>query len=85
VEELHVLPSLRGRGIGGSLLGHAEKLARSEGFREISLVTHTENRAQRLYRRAGFQEVDRREDPAYKRLTGISGRILMTKRLAPAV
>jgi ribosomal protein S18 acetylase RimI-like enzyme len=82
VEELHVLPSFRDRGIGGSLLGHAEEVALSEGFRQISLITNSENRAQRLYRRAGFEEVDRREDPAYKRLTGIAGRILMAKCLA---
>ena len=62
------------------LLGHAEELARSEGFREISLITHTENPAQRLYRRAGFEELDRHEDPAYERLTGIWGRLLMAKR-----
>lgn len=82
VEELHVLPSLRGRGIGGLLLGHVEEMARSEGFRQMSLITTSANPAQRLYRRAGFEEIERREDAAYERLTGTAGRLLMTKRLA---
>lgn len=84
VEELHVLPNLRGQGIGASLLGHAEELARAGGFRQMSLITHNVNPAQRLYRRAGFAEVERREDPAYEKLTGISGRLLMAKGLAAA-
>jgi ribosomal protein S18 acetylase RimI-like enzyme len=81
IEELHVLESERGAGIGGRLLGHAEQLARARGFSRLSLITHTENPAQRLYRRAGFEEVERREDPDYRRLAGISGRLLMVKRL----
>lgn len=81
IEELHVLEGLRGGGIGGALLGHAEALARAQGFRLLSLITHTANPAQRLYRRAGFLEVERREDPDYERLAGISGRLLMVKRL----
>lgn len=82
VEELHVLASLRGRGIGGLLLGHVEEMARSEGFRQISLITTSANPPQRFYGRAGFVEVERREDAPYERLTGIAGRLLMTKRLA---
>ncbi len=64
------------------MLDHAEEVARCEAFRQMSLITSTVNRAQRLYRRAGFEEVDRREDPAYERLTGVAGRILMAKSLA---
>jgi ribosomal protein S18 acetylase RimI-like enzyme len=85
VEELHVLPDLRGHGIGGALLAQAETLARKEGFHRMSLVTHKENPAQGLYRRAGFVEVERRVDPDYERLTGIPGRLLMVKPLAPSV
>jgi len=81
VEELHVLARLRGAGIGGRLLEQAEALARARGFRQLSLITHTANPAQRLYRRAGFLEVERREDPEYERRVGISGRLLMVKRL----
>lgn len=83
VEELHVDPGLRSRGIGGALLDHADALARAEGARRMSLVTHTSNRARNLYRRVGFVEIERREDPDYERLTGIPGRLLMVKRLAP--
>jgi ribosomal protein S18 acetylase RimI-like enzyme len=47
----------------------------------MSLVTHTENPAQRLYRRMGFEETERRVDPRYLELVGIAGRVLMVKRL----
>jgi ribosomal protein S18 acetylase RimI-like enzyme len=63
------------------LLAQAEALARDEGYRQLSLLTHTENRAQRLYHRMGFRESERCEDPAYKRLAGVSGRVLMVKSL----
>jgi ribosomal protein S18 acetylase RimI-like enzyme len=81
IEELHVLPRLRGAGIGGSLLAHAQELARARRFAQLSLITHTENPAQRLYRRFGFEEVERREDPEYQRRVGVAGRLLMVKRL----
>jgi ribosomal protein S18 acetylase RimI-like enzyme len=81
IEELHVAPRLRGGGIGGRLLEHAEALARELGFPSLSLITHALNPAQRLYARAGFAVAERREDAEYERLTGIPGRILMVKPL----
>ncbi|HSJ98260.1 MAG TPA: N-acetyltransferase, partial [Myxococcota bacterium] len=70
IEEIHAAPRLRGSGIGTRLLAHAETLARDLGCREMSLVTHTENPAQRLYRRMGFEETERRVDPRYLELVG---------------
>jgi ribosomal protein S18 acetylase RimI-like enzyme len=81
IEELHVAAALRGGGIGGRLLEHAERRARELGFPSLSLITHALNPAQRLYRRAGFEVAERRDDAEYQRLTGIPGRILMVKPL----
>jgi ribosomal protein S18 acetylase RimI-like enzyme len=81
IQELHVLPSLRGAGIGARLLARAEELARAGGFPRLSLITHAANPAQRLYLRCGFEIAERREDAEYQRLTGIPGRVLMVKTL----
>jgi ribosomal protein S18 acetylase RimI-like enzyme len=81
IHELHVLPELRGKGIGARLLARAEELARAGGFPRLSLITHAANPAQRLYLRFGFEISERREDPEYERLTGIPGRLLMVKTL----
>ena len=82
IHELHVLPELRGAGIGAQLLARAEELARAGGFPRLSLITHAANPAQRLYLRCGFEVAERREDAEYERLTGIPGRLLMVKPLS---
>jgi len=79
VGELDVHPDVRGRGVGGALLDHAEDIARREGFRRMSLGTSTINPAQHLYARHGFRVVETRLDATYERLTGIPGRVLMVK------
>ena len=81
IHELHVLPQLRGSGIGARLLARAEELGRAGGFPRLSLITHAANPAQRLYLRFGFEIAERREDAEYERLTGIPGRLLMVKPL----
>jgi len=81
VGELDVHREFRNRGIGGALLRHADEQARSERFTRIALTTTTSNPAQHLYQRHGFQIVETRLDPAYERLTGIPGRVLMVKDL----
>ena len=51
---LAVVPDLRGRGVGGTLLRTLMNVARSEGFDALSLSVECGNPAVRLYERHGF-------------------------------
>lgn len=82
VEEVHVLPPERGRGVGRALMEHAEAEARRRNIGSLSLVTTMSNPARRLYERLGYQIVQTRTDAEYERLTGVPGRYLMAKPLA---
>jgi ribosomal protein S18 acetylase RimI-like enzyme len=54
-EDLVVAPDYRKRGIGEALLKHVVAAARAEGVLRITLLTDMQNeRAQAMYRRAGF-------------------------------
>src|SRR6185503_14011987 len=54
-EDLVVHPEERKRGIGEALLKHVVATARAEGILRITLLTDMQNeRAQAMYRRAGF-------------------------------
>src|SRR3954463_12172706 len=54
-EDLVVHPDERKRGIGEALLKHVIEQARAEGILRITLLTDMQNeRAQAMYRRAGF-------------------------------
>ncbi len=79
--KLHVLSSRRNQGIGAALLAEAERLARGRGHTQMSLTTTLSNQARRLYERFGFATVATREDPGYRAVTGIDGRVLMAKQL----
>jgi hypothetical protein len=48
----------------------------------MSLTTHINNPARRLYERCGFEVVETRTDPDYERYTGVAGRVLMLKRMS---
>ena len=55
MEDLVVQPDKRGRGIGERLLKEAISAARTAGCSRITVLTDAHNdRAKRLYRRAGF-------------------------------
>jgi len=54
-EDLITAPEHRKRGIGAALLKHVIEQARAEGVLRITLLTDMQNeRAQSMYRRAGF-------------------------------
>lgn len=56
LEDLFVLASARGAGVGRSLLRHALERARGRGARVLGLTTNERNEpAQALYRSEGFQ------------------------------
>ena len=56
-----VHPDHRGFGLGRALMAHAEDQARQQGFAELRLTTHAEMPTNIcLYRRLGWQEVERR-------------------------
>ena len=56
LEDFVVRPELRGQGLGWRLLRRAIARARADGLRRLILLTDGDNlRAQRLYRRAGFE------------------------------
>ena len=75
LDNVAVLPSRHGGGIGRRLLEHAESEARRLGYGYLDLYTHermTENVA--LYARIGYVEIDRRTEQGFPR-------VYMRKRL----
>jgi ribosomal protein S18 acetylase RimI-like enzyme len=61
IHALSVFPEFTRRGIGSVLLGLARKLAIERSFNELSLMVFAENTgAISLYKKHGYQEVDRR-------------------------
>ena len=56
-----VAEHLRGRGVGGALLGALRKRAVAEGFAALSLTVDDGNPAVRLYERHGFRKLFRTE------------------------
>jgi GNAT superfamily N-acetyltransferase len=69
LENVAVLPTAQGRGIGARLLGLAEEHARSLGLGEIRLYTNeamTENLA--YYPRRGYTETHRAEQDGFRRV-----------------
>jgi ribosomal protein S18 acetylase RimI-like enzyme len=60
LDEVYVLPRHRGQGLGAALLAEAEREIARAGCAAIDLEVDTEHaRAERLYRRAGFQPLPR--------------------------
>jgi ribosomal protein S18 acetylase RimI-like enzyme len=81
IAELHVDPTSRSSGIGGTLLDWADERARGLGIEHMALVTYSTNRARHLYERKGYVVTASRFDERYERYTGIPGRLLMEKHL----
>ena len=75
LDNVAVLPSRHGEGVGRRLLEHAESEARRLGYRHLDLYTHermTENIA--MYERVGYVETGRRTERGFPR-------VYMRKRL----
>jgi ribosomal protein S18 acetylase RimI-like enzyme len=73
-----VAPEAQGRGVGRFLLGHAEEVARDDGAVSMTLMTaDTNDRARRLFRSAGYQELYALDGAYAKGQRGI----VMTKAL----
>jgi ribosomal protein S18 acetylase RimI-like enzyme len=68
VAALYVDPAASGRGIGGALLDHAVAVLSEQGRADITLWVFRDNdRAQALYRRAGFRPEGRElVDPRWR-------------------
>ena len=63
LEELYVVPNLRGRGIGRALMERSMKLARERGATRMDLGTSTDDTAARaLYEKLGFTNLERQPD-----------------------
>lgn len=74
LDELYIREDCRGEGLGGRCLTRAEDLCRSEGIGALRLEVESANgRAREFYRKAGFQEHDRRLLTKWIRLTGGGG------------
>ncbi|MFK7947553.1 MAG: GNAT family N-acetyltransferase [Saprospiraceae bacterium] len=58
LNDLFVLPTLRGQGIGESLLNAAKALAKANKWKGLALETATDNPAQKLYERLGWERSD---------------------------
>jgi ribosomal protein S18 acetylase RimI-like enzyme len=56
-----VVPSRRGAGVGGELMKELLALARTQGYRAISLSVAKDSPAVSLYERYGFVRVDERD------------------------
>lgn len=55
LHQLYVRPASQGRGFGGRLLEHVERLAREGGFKSLVLTVNRNNhRARSVYERRGF-------------------------------
>lgn len=58
LNDLYVLSTLRGQGIGESLLNAAKALAKANKWKGLALETATDNPAQKLYERLGWERSD---------------------------
>lgn len=83
VNVLAVHAEYRGKGVGGALLDHADRLADTLGARSMSIIFESENHAaQRLYEAKGYEVTARRPRVAFETdRTGSAEWLLMVKDL----
>lgn len=58
LNDLFVLPDTRGKGVGQTLLEHAQQYTANLGYKGLALETATDNPAQHLYERLGWAKDD---------------------------
>lgn len=69
LENVAVAPEAQGRGVGRSLIAHAEAEAKARGYSLIRLYTHiTMISNQTMYAGLGYVETTRGEDEGYHRV-----------------
>lgn len=69
LDNIAVLPSMQGRGIGRALVRFAERTASDQGYGRIRLYTNaamSENL--QLYARLGYRETHRAEEGGFRRV-----------------
>lgn len=78
IENVAVLPSRQGLGLGRALLSFAEEQAERRSLQAIELYTNVKmSENLKLYPRLGYLEIDRREEDGFSR-------VFYRKRLGPA-
>lgn len=81
IEHLAVSSSIRGKGIGSSLISHAENKLKLMNFKFLTLVVAKENEARLLYEKTGFCESERFSSKIIRHFIGIKDWIFMQKEL----
>lgn len=66
IKELGVHPEERGKGVATDLILHTMNRLKKEGHEEIYIDTHSKNPAVDLYKRLGFQVIERVPNLVYK-------------------
>lgn len=81
IQNLSVLPELRGQGIGAHLLDAAFRRAREAGYTCVELDVSVTNPAVHLYLRAGMEVVQELGHAEYERAYGLKAHSRMVKSL----
>ncbi|MDO1500219.1 GNAT family N-acetyltransferase [Winogradskyella maritima] len=55
LNDLYIHPDYRSQGIGEALINKAKALCKTEGQKGLAIQTESDNRAQHLYQRLGFE------------------------------
>jgi GNAT superfamily N-acetyltransferase len=84
IENVATLPSYRGRGIAGALLGHAVAEAERNGARRVQITFYIGNEAaERAYAKAGFKFHDEKRNADFEAATGAPGLRRYVRDLPP--
>jgi len=83
ISELCTAPAARGKGIGTKLLEHSKKMAKTHGYKSVTLRVFSQNTsAIRLYTRFGFVSIDQRTVLPYPGIAATGDVLLMRYSVA---